>query len=438
MTDRVPPHDLAAEQAVLGAMMLSREAVAVAVERLRPEDFYRAAHSTIYEAVTRAWADQEPTDVVSVMARLAASGDLGRIGGAPALHDLVEMVPVAASVGYHAKIVAERANVRRIIEAAQRIAQMGYETRGELGDLPAQASKLMADAIDDRQSAGLTPIASLVNPSLDALEDMVKNGRSPGIMTGIAALDDATGGLRPGQLVIVAGRPGAGKSVMGVEVAREVAVNQRRQVALFTLEMTKDEVLYRMYAAAGTVVLPHILTGAMTQTEWDKVAKVAGELAEAPLSIDDSAPLTLPILISRARRAHARSPLALVVIDYLQLITLGRRTESRQQEVSEISKALKLLGKELGCPVLVAAQLNRESEKRADKRPQLSDLRESGSIEADADIVILVHRDNYYDPNTPRGNEADLILAKNRHGQTGSVVAAAQFEYARFINLPQL
>ncbi|GAA2360983.1 replicative DNA helicase [Catellatospora methionotrophica] len=438
MNDRVPPHDLAAEQVVLGSMMLNHEAVAIAVERLRPEDFYRNAHGVIFASIIGAWADREPTDEIAIATRLQVAGDLARIGGPIGLHALVEAVPVAASIGYYAKTVAERANVRRIIEAGTRIAQMAYESNGEIGELPAHATKLIANAVDDRQQAGLTHVSEMVNDSLDAIEEARNGGRGAGILTGIHALDDATGGFRPGQMIIVAGRPGMGKSVMGIEAARDVAMSQRKQVAIFTLEMSRTEVLHRLYSAMTSIEISRIVRGQLSDADWTKISRAAAQVADAPILIDDSAPLTLPIIAARARRAHARSPLALVVIDYLQLIKTGRRAENRQQEVTEISQGVKLLAKELGCPVLIAAQLNRNNEGRTDKRPQLSDLRESGSLEQDADLVILLHRDNYYDPDTPRGNEIDVILAKQRSGQTGAVVAGAQFEYVRFVNLPQL
>lgn len=437
MSDRVPPHDLGAEQCVLGAMMLTATAAARAVELLRAEDFYRPAHSTVFAAIAAAVAEREPVDALAIGARLAASSELSRIGGASALHDLVACVPTAANVGWYARIVADRSRMRQLVDAGVRISALGYELDRDPGDAAAIAGKVLADATATRADVDLLPLGELIGPALDAIEATSDGGSTPGLSTGIDALDDATGGLRPGQLIVVAGRPGMGKSVIGVEWARQTAVLGGKATAVFSLEMSRNEVLNRLIAAQAGISLAAITRGHLSQRDWDTVAAISGRMSGAPLFIDDSAPLSLGDLIARARRKHAQTPLALVFVDYLQLMTLGRKVDNRQQEVAEISRGLKLLAKELGCPVVAAAQLNRGVEMRNDKRPHLADLRESGAVEQDSDIVLMLYREKYYNAGTPRGDEIDLILAKHRNGPTGITVAKAEFEYARLRNHPQ-
>ncbi len=436
MTERIPPHDLGAEQCVLGSMMLNPHAAAHAVELVRAEDFYRAAHSVVFAAIAEAVAEREPTDAVAIAARLDAAGNLARVGGGSGLHDLVASVPTASSVGWYARIVVARAQMRRLTEAGVQIAQLGYEIDREPGDAAALAGKLLGEATTVRSEVGPVPLSAVIGPALDAIEHSGKP-TTPGLTTGIRALDQTTGGLRGGQLVVVAGRPGMGKSILGVEWARHNAVLADRNVVVFSLEMSKNEVVNRIISAHGEISLAGITKGHLSQRDWDVVSRLSAEIADKPLWIDDAAPLSLGDLVARARRLHARRPLDLVVVDYLQLMTLGRRVESRQQEVSELSRGLKLLAKELGCPVVAAAQLNRGVEMRQDKRPHLSDLRESGAVEQDADIVIMLYREKYYDAKTRRGDEIDLILAKHRNGPTGITVAKADFEHARLLNHAQ-
>lgn len=431
MSQRVPPHDLGAEQCALGSMMLSTAAAAHVVELLRAEDFYRPVHATVFTAISDAVAAREPVDAYAVAARLDTMGELARVGGAPYLHDLISSVPTAASAGWYARIIADRARMRRLIEAGMRITELGYDLEREPDQAAALASKHLGDATEQRSSADLVPLGDIVGPAMDAIEAASKDGLMPGIPTGIDALDDTTGGLRSGQLVVVAGRPGMGKSVIGVELARRCAVIDGKPAAVFSLEMSRNEVVHRLIAAHAGIPIASITKGHLSQRDWDKVATVSGRISNAPLYIDDSAPLTLPDIVARSRRLHARTPLRLVVVDYLQLVTMGRKVENRQQEVAEISRGLKLLAKELHCPVVAAAQLNRLTEQRQDKRPHLSDLRESGAVEQDSDVVLLLYREQYYNAATPRGNEIDLILAKHRNGPTGTVVAHAEFEYAR-------
>jgi replicative DNA helicase len=415
-------------------MMLNPAAADRAAEMLSAQDFYRPAHAAIFTAITAAMAAREPTDALATAARLDEAGELVRIGGAPYLHELVALVPAAASIGWYAQIVSDRTAMRQLISAGTGIVQLGYDIDRDPGDAAILATKLLADATARREHSDLVPLGEIIPGSLDAIEAAGSGGATPGLPTGIDRLDDTTGGLRPGQLIVVAGRPGMGKSILGVEWARRAAVVNERPAAIFSLEMSRNEVFNRLISAHASIPLAAITKGQLSQQEWDRMSAVSGRISHSPLFIDDSAPLSLPDIVARARRVHARTPLALVVVDYLQLMTMGRKVENRQQEVAEISRGLKLLAKELHCPVVAAAQLNRLSEQRQDKRPHLADLRESGAVEQDSDLVLLLYREQYYNANTPRGNEIDLILAKHRNGPTGITVAHADFEYARLKN----
>lgn len=435
MAERVPPHDLEAESAVLGAMLLNRAAAERGSEVLRADEFYAARNATIFDTIVRALEVQYPTDVVNIAGNLAAESNLERIGGASYLHDLIAAVPIVANLDWYAQIVADHAVRRRLIEAGTRVVQIGYDLNREPGDAAALAQKLLADVAVGRTETGLIPWADIIGPALEAIEEAGNEQRPPGLSTGLSRLDAMTGGFRGGQLVVVGGRPGAGKSIVAVEWARQVAFHQNRAVAIFSLEMSKEEIFNRVAAAETVTSLARITRGYLGDDQWAALGRLAGETESAPLYIDDTAPMSLTDIVARARRMHARTPLAMVVVDYLQLLESGRKSESRQQEVSDISRGLKLLAKELSCPVVAAAQLNRNVEGRGDKRPMLSDLRDSGSVEQDADIVVLLHRENYYNANTPRGNEMDLIVAKHRNGPVGVVIAAADFQHGRLVDM---
>lgn len=430
----VPPQDLGAERAVLGAMLTSADAALTATERLRADDFYRPAHEAVFAALAAAVADREPTDMFAIGTRLAESGELERVGGAPALHDLAAEAPIAAQVGWYADVVLRRAAQRRLALAAVQIAQLAADLDRDPADAAALAGKLIADAADTRaKGAGLRPLGDLLDGALREIEAAGKQGRIPGLSTGVEHLDQMTGGLRPGQLWVVAGRPGMGKSVVGVHWAILAALRARRRVALFSLEMTAAEVVSRVISGETGIPLARITRGRLSDDEWATVTSWTGDISDAPLWIDDSAPLTLADIAARARRLHAREKLDLVVIDYLQLIKpgAGRRDRTREQEVAEITTSLKLLAKELGVPVVIMAQLNRGPEQRVEKRPVLSDMRESGSVEQDVDVALLLYREGYYKADSTKPHELELIVAKHRNGPTGTVIALDDYAHAR-------
>jgi replicative DNA helicase len=442
--DRTPPQDIPAEQSVLGAMMLSKDAIADVVEVIKPGDFYRPAHQLVYDAVLDLYARGEPADAVTVSAELTRSGQLNRVGGATYLHTLISMVPTAANAGYYAEIVADRATLRRLVTAGTRIVQMGYDASsgsndvaGSVDDIVDRAQAEIYDVTERRTSEDYVHIETLLQVTLDEIEKIsATGGIGTGIPTGFQQLDEITNGLHPGQMVTVAGRPGSGKSTLALDFARSAAVKNQKSTAIFSLEMGKLEIMMRLFSAEAGVALQNMRSGHMSDTDWRRLALRSSELADAPLFIDDSPNLTMMEIRAKARRLRQRHDLQLIVIDYLQLMTSGKRVESRQQEVSEFSRAMKLLAKELDVPVVALSQLNRGPEQRTDKKPMLSDLRESGSIEQDSDMVILVHRPDLYEPETERAGEADLILAKHRNGPTATVAVAFQGRYSRFADMP--
>ena len=442
--DRTPPQAIEAEQSVLGGMMLSKDAIADVVEVIRPGDFYRPAHQLIYDAILDLYARGEPADAVTVSAELTRQGQLNRVGGAPYLHTLISHVPTAANAGYYAEIVADRAILRRLVTAGTRIVQMGYDAssgggdvQGTVDDVVDRAQAEIYDVTERRTSEDYVVIESLLQATLDEIEKISSTGGiGTGIPTGFQQLDEITNGLHPGQMVTVAGRPGSGKSTLALDFARSAAVKNQKPTAIFSLEMGRLEIMMRLFAAEAGVALQNMRSGHMSDTDWRRLALRSSELADAPLFIDDSPNLTMMEIRAKARRLKQRHDLSLVVIDYLQLMTSGKRVESRQQEVSEFSRAMKLLAKELDVPVVALSQLNRGPEQRTDKKPMLADLRESGSIEQDSDVVLLVHRPDLYEPETERAGEADLIIAKHRNGPTATVAVAFQGRYSRFADMP--
>jgi replicative DNA helicase len=442
--DRTPPQAIDAERSVLGAMMLSKDAIADVVEVLRPDDFYYPANQLVYDSILDLYARGEPADAVTVSAELTRAGQLARAGGAPYLHTLISMVPTAANAGYYAQIVAERATLRRLVVAGTRIVQMGYDTAsgsadvvGSVDDVVDRAQAEVYDVTERRLSEDYIHIESLLQPTLDEIEKIsATGGIGTGIPTGFAKLDEITNGLHPGQMITVAGRPGSGKSTIALDIARSAAVRHAKPTVIFSLEMGRLEIMMRLFSAESQVALQSMRSGHMSDQDWTRLARRTSELAGAPLFIDDSPNLTMMEIRAKARRLRQRQDLQLIVIDYLQLMTSGKRVESRQQEVSEFSRAMKLLAKELDVPVIALSQLNRGPEQRTDKKPMLADLRESGSIEQDSDMVLLVHRPDLYEQETERSGEADLIIAKHRNGPTGTVSVAFQGRYSRFADMP--
>ena len=432
--ERTPPQDVIAEQSVLGGMLLSKDAISDVVEILRERDFYRPAHELIYDAIIDLYGRGEPADPVTVAAELTKRGDLVRAGGAPYLHTLISSVPTAANAGYYAKIIRERAIMRRLVEAGTKIVQLGYTDEGEVDDAVDQAQAEVYAVTERREAEDYVQLSELLPAAYDEIEKISSGVVGEGVKTGFKDLDALTNGFHPGNMIVLAARPAVGKSTLGLDIARYASIHKRETSVIFSLEMSKSEITMRMLSAEARVPLNNIRSGRLSEEEWSKMARRMGEISDAPLFIDDSANLSLMEIRAKARRLKQRHDLKLIVIDYLQLMTSGKRVENRQQEVSEFSRQLKLLAKELNVPVVAISQLNRSPEQRTDKKPMLSDLRESGSIEQDADVVILLHREDLYDSQN-RSGEADLIVAKHRNGPTRTITVASQLHIARFTDM---
>lgn len=434
--ERTPPHDLLAEQSALGGMLLSTDAVADVTDTLRGGDFYVPKHEVIYEAILSLYSHGEPTDVVAVTDELIKTGELQRAGGVDYLHTLTSIVPTAANAGYYASIVAEKAVLRRLVDAGTRIVQMGYSGQGEPLDLVNTAQAEIYQVTGSQSAEDYVALEVAVDAAVGEMEAATgRDGELTGVPTGFSGMDQLTNGLHPGQLIIIAARPALGKSTLALDFARSAAIGSQLPTIFFSLEMGRSEIAMRLMSAEAAVPLQAMRKGTLDRRDWTTIAATRGRINDAPLYIDDSPNMTLVEIRAKCRRLKQRAGLKMVVIDYLQLMTSGKRVESRQQEVSEFSRALKLLAKELQVPVVALSQLNRGPEQRADKKPALSDLRESGSLEQDADMVILLHREAAYEKENPRAGEADLIVAKHRNGPTDTITVAFQGHFSRFMDM---
>lgn len=436
--ERTPPHDLLAEQGALGGMLLSKDAVADVVEVARGADFYIPKHELIFDAVLNLYSHGEPTDVIAVTDELTKSGEITRAGGAEYLHTLTSLVPTAANAGFYASIVSEKAILRRLVEAGTRIVQMGYASEGEVLDLVNTAQAEIYGVNGNTETEDYVPLTTAVTSAIDEIEAAKgREGQMTGVPTGFVELDSLTNGLHPGQLIIVAARPALGKSTLALDFARAASIKHGMPSIFFSLEMGRSEIAMRLLSAETSVPLQSMRKGTVETRDWTTIASTRGRINDAPLYIDDSPNLTLVEIRAKCRRLKQRVGLKMVVIDYLQLMTSGKRVESRQQEVSEFSRALKLMAKELQVPVVALSQLNRGPEQRADKKPALSDLRESGSLEQDADMVILLHRESAYEKDNPRAGEADFIVAKHRNGPTATITVGFHGHFSRFADMPR-
>lgn len=433
---RMPPQDTDAEQSVLGSMLISKDAIADVLEAVKAPDFYKPAHETIYLAITELYGRGEPADPVTVAAELNRRGELIKVGGAPYLHTLSANVPIAANAGYYAEIVREKAILRRLVDAGTKIAQLGYAGEGQVDDTVDRAQAEIYAITEKRASEDYLPLSDIMEATLDEIEAISSHdGSLRGVPTGLVDLDELTNGLQGGQMIIVAGRPGSGKSTLGLDFCRAASIHNGLTSVIFSLEMGKAEITMRLLSAEARIPLGHIRNGQMNDDDWARLAHKMSEVSSAPMFIDDSPNMTMMEIRAKARRLKQRHDLKLIVIDYIQLMTSGRKVESRQVEVSEFSRQIKLLAKELEVPIVALAQLNRGSEQRADKKPMVSDLRESGSLEQDADIVMLVHRDDMYEKESPRAGEADIIVGKHRNGPIRDVAVLFQGHYSRFADL---
>ncbi|WP_062137722.1 replicative DNA helicase [Demequina aestuarii] len=434
--DRLPPQNVEAEQSVIGSMLLSKDAMADVIESVRGDDFYKPAHETIFDIAVKLYNAGDPVDALTVSAELQRTNQLGRIGGAEYLHTLIAVVPSAASAGYYARLVREQSILRRLVEAGTRIAAMGYDSDGAEVDMVVDGAQAEIFSVTERRnSEDYLAIGDVMEQTLEQVEaSSNRDGQMLGIPTGFRDLDELTGGFQAGQMIVLAARPAIGKSTLGLDIARSASIKHGKPSVIFSLEMSREEITKRMLSAEAGVKLSKLTKGPMGPNDWERLAQTAAKVSKAPLYIDDSPNMSLMEIRAKCRRLKQQHGLELVVVDYLQLMSSGRKVESRQQEVSEFSRALKLLSKEIEVPVIAISQLNRGAEQRTEKKPMLSDMRESGAIEQDADIVILLHRDDAYDRDN-RPGEADFIVAKHRAGPTDTIAVAFKKDYAHFADM---
>ena len=436
MIDRVPPHNVEAEQAVLGAMLIKKEAIAEAAEILRPDDFYRDAHRIVFEAMLDLFQKNEPVDIVTVTENLKKNDLLEKAGGIAFITTLDNAVPTAAHVAYHAKIVEEKAQLRNLINAATEIAGAAYEDTEDMTEIMDRAEKRILEVASRENTGSFVPIKDIVMGTFQQIENRAKNsGSLTGLPSGFVDLDRLTAGFQPSDLILVAARPSMGKTAFTLNIASYVAVRENKPVAFFSLEMSKEQLVQRMLCAEGGIDSQRLRKGEL-EDEWSKLVDAADKLSGAPIYIDDTPGITIMELRSKARRLKAEHGLSLVVIDYLQLMQGrgGKNGDNRQQEISEISRSLKALARELSVPVIALSQLSRSVESRQVKRPMLSDLRESGSLEQDADIVMFLYREDYYTEETDRQNITEVIIAKHRNGPIDKIDLFFQKEYTKFVN----
>jgi len=436
---RVPPNDQAAEMSTLGGMLLSPDAIVEVLELVRGEDFYFPKHEIIFNAINTVFSRSEPTDVIMITEQLTREGNLTKIGGASYLHTLESSVPTAANASYYASIVADKAILRKLVQSGTRITQLGYAAEGDPSELvnEAQVEIFTIGRASGAQDAIV--LRDAVNIAVNEMEEQAKSAKEGlDIPTGFRELDDVTNGLHPGQLVLIAARPGLGKSTLALDFARSAALRSNVPTVFFSLEMSASEISQRLLSAESSVPLSAIRKSKDLKSEgWKRINTVQSRLDDTPLFIDDSPNLTLSEIRAKCRRLKAQHGIKLVIIDYLQLMTSGKKVENRQQEVSEFSRSLKLLAKELGVPIVALSQLNRGPENAPDKKPQLSHLRESGSLEQDADIVLLLHRERFAEQGENR-NDAEIHIAKHRNGEMRVLSVLFEGHYSRFSDLAKM
>jgi replicative DNA helicase len=433
---KVPPQSQDAEQSVLGAILLDNDAINRVVEEISSDDFYRPAHRRIFDAIIALYQQNEPADLVTITTHLKNNGSLEETGGAVYLASLVDKVPSAANVGSYARIVREKAILRKLIEGATQIAERGYMEEGNVDECVDSAEKIIFDIAQKRLRQGFVCVRDVVKDSFKAIEQLYERKELiTGTSTGYKELDRLTCGLQKSDLIIVAGRPSMGKTAFAINICEHAAIESGTLCAIFSLEMSKEQLVQRMLCSRAEVDASKLRGGFLAESDWPKLTRAAGLISEAPIFIDDTPAINVLELRAKARRLQKNYGLGLIVVDYLQLMRGIGRIESREREISEISRALKALAKELSVPVVALSQLNRGVEARQDKRPQLSDLRESGAIEQDADVIMFVYRDEMYNRESPDAGKAEIIIGKQRNGPTGKFMLAFRGSYTRFDDL---
>ena len=434
---KVPPHDLEAEQAVLGRMLTDKDAVMAAVEKLDEQSFYRDDNKAIYEAIVNLYNKSEPIDLITVKDELTTMGVFEKVGGIEYLALLPDKVPTTANVEKYISIVEEKATLRNLIKTANEIIDLGYDNTEDVEDIVNNAEKKIFDVIQNKKKSSFTPIKDILIENFTELEELYnKKQRITGVPTGFIELDYKTAGLHGSDLILLAARPAMGKSALALNIASNAALKSKVPVAIFNLEMSKEQLVNRIICSEAMVDSNKIRTGKLEEEDWAKLANVLGPLSEANIYIDDTPGISIMDIRTRCRKLKIEKDIGLIIIDYLQLVQgSNKRNSSREQEIAEISRSLKILAKELNVPIIALSQLSRAVEQRPDHRPMLSDLRESGSIEQDADIVIFLYRDDYYNKDSEEKDISEVIIAKHRGGSVGTVKLLWMGNYTKFANL---
>lgn len=433
---KIPPHDIDAEQAVLGSMLTDREAVNAAIEVLKEEAFYREDNRAIYQAIVNLYNKSEPIDIITLKDELESMGKFEQVGGFDYLASLPDKVPTTANVQKYIKIVEEKSILRNLIKTANEIIELGYDPAEDVEDIMDGAEKRIFDLMQSKNQKGYTPIKDVLVESFTKLEELYNRKQHiTGVPTGFAELDYKTAGLHGSELILIAARPAMGKTAFALNLATNAALRGNAPVAIFSLEMSKEQLVNRILCSEAMVDSNKVRTGKLGEDDWVKLAGAIGPLSEAEIYIDDTPGISVTEIRTKCRKLSIDKGIGLVVIDYLQLVQGSKRAGSREQEIAEISRSLKILAKEINVPVIALSQLSRAVEQRPDHRPMLSDLRESGSIEQDADIVMFLYRDDYYNKESEKKDIAEVIIAKQRGGQTGTVELLWMGQYTKFVNL---
>lgn len=434
---KVPPHDLEAEQAIIGSMLTDRDAVISAIEILKEEDFYREDNKAIYTAIFNLYNRAEPIDIITVKSELESMGKLEQVGGLEYLAELPEKVPTTANAMKYIKIVEEKSTLRRLIKTANEIIELGYSPTEDVEDIMEGAEKKIFNIMQEKNQKGYAPIKDVLVESFTKLEELYNRKQHiTGVPSGFTELDYRTAGFHGSELILIAARPAMGKTAFALNIATNAAVKANVPVAVFSLEMSKEQLVNRILCSESMVDSNKVRTGKLEEDDWTKLAGAIGPLSEAEIFIDDTPGINITEIRAKCRKLKLEKNIGMVVIDYLQLIQgSNKRGGSREQEISEISRSLKILAKELDVPVIALSQLSRAAEQRPDHRPMLSDLRESGAIEQDADIVMFLYRDDYYNQDSEKKDIAEIIIAKHRGGSTGTVELLWLGSYTKFVNL---
>ncbi|MBU4345729.1 MAG: replicative DNA helicase [Candidatus Omnitrophica bacterium] len=437
--EKIPPQNVEAEMAVLGSMLMDETAISIAVESLNADFFYKDNHRKVFTAISDLYSANKAVDLITLADELKRKGVLEGIGGVTFLTALVNYVPTAANISHYVNIVKEKSVLRILINNATKIVSLCYESDGNIGEVVDNAEKLIFEVSDIRPQSSYIHLKEIIKDSIETIDRLYQNkAHVTGIPTGFIDFDNKTSGLQIADLIVIAGRPSMGKSAFALCIAEHAAVVEKIPVAIFSVEMSKEQLVQRMLCAHARVDAHKVRTGYLAASDWPRLTAAAGKLSEAPIFVDDTPAISLMELRAKARRLKMHHDIRLVILDYLQLMRTTGRTENRQQEISEISRALKALARELSIPVVAISQLSRAVEARVDHRPQLSDLRESGAIEQDADVVTLILREEYYNPTPQNQGTAEVIIAKQRNGPVGSMRLAFIKEYTRFENLVRI